>query len=74
MKPETERKIQHILNEALNNSLKELKIKVNEELTYDIGLEYDYNELKEKFLGHLELIKNVVKTNKNTEKATQKDI
>jgi len=64
LRPEQEVEIQHYLNKALRRSLKLLKLKVNEDLAYDIGLEADYEDLKDKFFGHLELIKEAIKCQK----------
>lgn len=54
-------KIQHFLNEALRGSLDFLKIRVHDEIAYEISLELDYQELLDKFISHLELIKKLSK-------------
>ncbi|MFA5406885.1 MAG: hypothetical protein WC307_06030 [Candidatus Nanoarchaeia archaeon] len=54
-------KIQHFLNEALRESLDFLKIRVNEEIAYVVSLELDYQELLDKFIEHLDLIKKLSK-------------
>lgn len=53
--------LEHYLDEAIRNVLDGLKVRVKDELSYDIGVEQDYYELVEKFVEHLKLI---VKVNK----------
>lgn len=60
-KEEKQRQIQFYLDEAIRNAIDFLKVRVNEELSYDIGVEQDYYELLDKFEKHLELIKQVSK-------------
>lgn len=60
-KEERDRQIQHYLNEALRNTLDLLKVRVKDDVAYDVGIEQDYYELLEKFEKHIDLIKKVNK-------------
>lgn len=53
--------LRHYLNEAIRGCLEVEKVKVNEELSYDEGLNCDYLYLLGLFEEH---IKDIIKTNK----------
>lgn len=61
MKKLDDLELRHHLNEALNNCLDKMKVKVKEGTSYDICLEQEYDMLLCLFSEHL---KSIVKTNK----------
>lgn len=56
MQPGPKETIEAFLIDAISKSARYLRIKNVDQFDYDIGLEDDFNNLLDAFIGHLELM------------------